>query len=93
MCFAARCATTRWWPQPQRPRRAGALSVPFTLIVGPNQTIQLRAVIFRPVRSPIAYIEYSIAGMLMPAHYMQAIQSCMKPISNGPLPAATGPYR
>lgn len=80
--------------QPQRPRRYGALGIPFTLIVRPNQTFQVRCVVFRPVPSPIAFIEYDIAGMLMPETWLNTMMECMKPLDNasgGPGSLGRGP--
>jgi len=80
--------------QPQRPRRYGPLGVPFTLIVRPGATFQVRCVVFRPVPSPIAFIEYDIAGMLMPELWLNTMMECMKPLSNasgGPGSLGGGP--
>lgn len=79
---------------PQRPTRYGALDVPFTLYVGPGQTFQVRCVVFNPVPSPIAFVEYDIAGMLMPELWVRSMQECMKPLSNasgGPGSLGGGP--
>jgi hypothetical protein len=77
---------------PQRPTRYGPLSVPFTLYVRSNQTVQIRCVIFQPIPSPIAFIEYDIAGMLMPEEYVDALNDCMKPLTNASLgPGSLGP--
>jgi hypothetical protein len=77
---------------PQRPTRYGPLSVPFTLYVRSNQTVQIRCVIFQPIPSPIAFIEYDIAGMLMPEEYVDSLTECMKPLTNASLgPGSLGP--
>jgi hypothetical protein len=80
--------------QPQRPTRYGPLSVPFTMYIRPGQTFQVRCVIFNPVPSPIAFIEYDIAGMLMPDTWVTTMTECMKPLSNashGPGSLGGGP--
>lgn len=64
---------------PQRPTRYGAESVPFTVYVRSGQTVRIRCVIFRPIPSPIAFIEYDIAGMLLPEQYVNALNRCMSP--------------
>lgn len=69
---------------PQRPTRYGPLSVPFTLVARSNQTVQVRCVIFRPVPAPIAFIEYDIAGMLVPTEWFDAMMECLKPVNNAP---------
>jgi len=68
--------------QPQRPTRFGPLSTPFTMYIRPGQTFQARCVIFRPVPSPIAFIEYDIAGMLIPDTWVRVMTECMKPLSH-----------
>ncbi len=79
---------------PQRPQRYGPLSVPFTLYVRSGQTVQVRCVIFRPIPSPIAFIEYDIAGLLLPDEWVSSMTECMKPLthaSGGPGSAGGGP--
>ena len=79
---------------PQRPTRYGAQSTPFTLYVRPGSTVQIRCVVFNPVPSPIAFIEYDIAGMLMPDLWVQSMTECMKPLTNasgGPGSLGGGP--
>jgi hypothetical protein len=68
---------------PQRPTRYGALSIPFTLFARSRQTVQIRCVIFRPVPSPIAFIEYDIAGILLPEKYMDEMLKQVKPCVGG----------
>jgi len=69
---------------PQRPTRYGALDVPFNLIARSSQTVQVRCVIFRPIPSPIAFIEYDIAGILVPDPWYEAMVDCSKPIHTFP---------
>jgi hypothetical protein len=79
---------------PQRPQRYGPLSAPFTLYVRSGQTVQIRCVIFNPIPSPIAFIEYDIAGFLMPEVWVNALTECMKPLTNasgGPGSLGPGP--
>lgn len=64
---------------PQRPTRYGPMSVPFTLFARSGQTVQVRCVIFRRIPSPIAFIEYDIAGMMMPEQTLDAMLGCMSP--------------
>jgi len=80
--------------QPQRPTRYGPLSIPWTLYVKQNQTVQVRCVIFRPIPSPIAFIEYGIAGLLLPELWVDSIKECTKPLtmaSGGPGSIGGGP--
>lgn len=79
---------------PQRPHRPGALSVPYTLYARSGSTVQIRCVIFNPIPSPIAFIEYDIAGMLVPDAYLNSLTECMKPLTNasgGPGSLGGGP--
>jgi len=79
---------------PQRPTRYGAGSVPFTLYARSNQTVQIRCVVFQPIPSPIAFIEYDIAGMLIPELWVDQMTECMKPLQNasgGPGSLGGGP--
>jgi hypothetical protein len=64
---------------PQRPTRYGALSIPFTLFAQGGQVVQVRCAIFRPIPSPIAFIEYDIAGILVPQKWMDAIIRAIEP--------------
>jgi hypothetical protein len=66
--------------QPQRPERYGALSIPFTLYARSQQTIQTRCVIFRPIPAPIAFIEYDIAGLLIPEYWLDQLLTAVKPV-------------
>ena len=79
---------------PQRPTRYGPQNAPFTLYVRPGQTVQIRCVIFNPIPSPIAFIEYDIAGFMMPDTYLRSLTECMKPLTNasgGPGSLGGGP--
>jgi hypothetical protein len=67
---------------PQRPHRYGALSIPFTLYARSGQTVQIRCVIFRPIPSPIAFIEYDIGGLLLPDEWVTSMTECMKPMTH-----------
>lgn len=69
---------------PQRPTRYGAQSVPFTLFARSGQTVQVRCVIFRPVPSPIAFVEYDVAGMLVPSQWLDQMLSCAAPTMQVP---------
>jgi hypothetical protein len=64
---------------PQRPTRWGPLSVPFTLMARSGSVVQCRCVIFHPVPSPIAFIEYDIAGMLVPAQWGDEMLRAARP--------------
>lgn len=64
---------------PQRPTRFGALSIPFTLFARSKQTVQVRCVVFRPIPSPIAFIEYDLAGILVPEQWTNNMIEAVKP--------------
>jgi hypothetical protein len=70
--------------QPQRPVRPGAPSIPYTIIVKPGQIVQLQIVVFRPLQSPIAFIEYDLAGLYMPIQWLNATLECLKPVADIP---------
>ncbi len=79
---------------PQRPTRPGALSIPYTLYIRPGQTFQVRCVVFNPVPSPIAFIEYDIAGTMIPDQWLTTMTECLKPLSHasgGPGSLGGGP--
>lgn len=67
---------------PQRPERYGALSIPFTIIARSRQTVQARCVIFRPIPTPIAFIEYDLAGVLVPETWIDNMAEATKPPMN-----------
>lgn len=65
---------------PQRPTRFGALSIPFTIFAKSKQTVQIRCVIFRPIPTPIAFVEYDMAGVLVPESWgLNMIESVTPP--------------
>jgi hypothetical protein len=79
---------------PQRPTRYGPLSVPFTLYARSGQTVQLRCIVFRQLTSPIAFIEFDMAGILMPELWLTSMIECSKPMdfaSGGPGSLSSGP--
>ncbi len=63
---------------PQRPTRPGAQNIPFMMLAKSGQTVQLRCVIFHPIPSPIAFIEYSMSGLLMSEQVVEAYLECSK---------------
>lgn len=63
--------------QPQRPQRYGALSIPFTIFARSKQTVQVRCVIFRPVPIPIPFIEYDMAGVLVPESWLVSLEKAI----------------
>jgi hypothetical protein len=69
---------------PQRPHRYGALSLPFSLAATGGQTVQIRCVVFRPLGSPIAFIEYDVAGIKMPQPWYTEMMKCAKPLFDPP---------
>jgi hypothetical protein len=64
---------------PQRPTRFGALNIPFTLYARSKQTVQIRCVIFRRLPAPVAFIEYDIAGVLVPEQWTNNMIEAVKP--------------
>jgi len=69
---------------PQRPERYGAQSIPFTLIARSGETVQVKCAIFRPVPSPIAFIEYDIAGIMLPEIWLDELLKQVSPCIEGP---------
>lgn len=79
---------------PQRPTRYGPQALPFSLYARSGQTVQVKAVVFRPMPMPIAFIEYDLAGLLLPSSWVRTMEECMKPLSNasgGPGSLGGGP--
>lgn len=64
--------------QPQREGRYGAKDIPFTLYAESGQTVAIRAVIWRPIPLPIAFLEYSIQGLLIPQNTLKEILNASK---------------
>lgn len=69
---------------PQRPQRYGALSLPFCLVATGGQSVLVRCVVFRPLGSPIAFIEYDVAGIKMPQPWYTEMMKCAKPLFDPP---------
>jgi len=69
---------------PQRPHRYGPLSLPFSLYAMGGQTVQVRCVVFRPLTSPIAFIEYDVAGIKVPQPRFTEMMKCAKPLFGPP---------
>lgn len=53
--------------QPQRPERFGPRELPLTLWVNEGSTFAVSASIFRRILFPIAFFEFDLAGLLVPA--------------------------
>jgi hypothetical protein len=70
--------------QPNRTHRPGSPSIPYTIYARPNQVVQVRLVVFRPIPSPIAFVEYSIQGIYVPNQTLNAILECVKTIADIP---------
>lgn len=70
---------------PQRPTRYGAPDpVPFTIYVNAAQTVQAKCLIFRPIPTPIAFVEMSLTGVLAPSTFVSNMQEAYKfPINKG----------
>jgi hypothetical protein len=69
---------------PQRAFRYGARNAPFTLFLNQNDTFTARAVFWRPVMSPLAFIEFDFAGFELPKNTALDILSCFNPIAAAP---------
>lgn len=69
--------------QPAEPRHYGSPSIPWTLIAGSNDVVQVRCVIFAPVPSPLAFIEYSLSGCLVPQAWLEELMDAVKPAGGG----------
>lgn len=64
---------------PQRPFRYGAPNAPFTLLLNQNDTFTARAVFWRPVMTPLAFIEFDFAGFEVPKNMAVKILGCFNP--------------
>jgi hypothetical protein len=70
--------------QPNRPRRPGSPSVPYCIYARSGQVVQARLVVFRPVPSPLACIEYSVQGITIPAQTLETTLQCVKSVADIP---------
>lgn len=70
--------------QPQRPQRPGSPGVPFMLLARSAQTVRVDCVVFHPIPSPIAFIEYAITGIFFPEKVLDAYLRCMSPKADIP---------
>ncbi len=64
---------------PQRPRRYGPMSIPWTLYAKSSETVQASCAIFRPLTTTLAFFEFNIAGILLPQGYADYIIKTIKP--------------
>lgn len=65
---------------PQRPTRYGAPDpIPFTIFVSAGQVVEARCSIFRPVPTPIAFVEFDLSGVLVPTNYMTDLSRAVSP--------------
>lgn len=64
---------------PVRSDVQGPRQGPFTMIVNEGDFVALRAVIFRPVRSPISFIEGRLAGFTLHTNASKALLERMRP--------------
>jgi len=70
--------------QPQRDGRYGARDIPFTLYADAGQTVAVKAIVWRPMPVPIAFLEYTIQGLLIPQNSLKEILNAWKyPQRNG----------
>ena len=64
---------------PVRPNVQGARKGPFTLVVGENNTVVLRGIVFRPVRTPIAFVEARFGGFTLHTNLSETLIERMRP--------------
>ena len=64
--------------QPQRTDHYGAPNVPFTLYADAGQLVSVRAIIWRPIAVPIAFIEYSVQGLLFAQNPLREVLNSVK---------------
>ncbi|HET6494210.1 MAG TPA: hypothetical protein VFH61_02460 [Thermoleophilia bacterium] len=62
---------------PQRHFRFGAASLPLTLVVSEKEKVSFKAVIFKPIQSPIAFFEMDMAGILAPLNMVRNLLDCI----------------
>lgn len=63
---------------PQRHFRYGPTSLPLTLMLSENDVAEFKAVIFKPIQSPVAFFEMDMAGLLMPLNKAKALLECIR---------------
>jgi len=68
---------------PQRHARQGAPSMPWTQIVPANETLMFSVQVFRKIPIPLAFIEVSFSGFLVPSNLLsdmlQGLKPCVSP--------------
>lgn len=64
---------------PVRPNVQGARGGPFTIIVNEGDSVALRCVVFRTVRTPIAFIEGRLAGFTLHTNASRTLMNRMRP--------------
>lgn len=65
---------------PSRPERMGPLAPdPFTIVVKENQSLVLTCVIYRAIRSPIAFIQADAKGYLVQTNASEALMNRVRP--------------
>ncbi len=64
---------------PQRTERYGARDLPLCLYVRESQVFEPFAIFWRPVLTPIAFIEFDFAGILMPRSTGEKLLDCLRP--------------
>jgi len=57
----------------------GPSGFPFTYQVDPNESVQIRVYIFRPVSVPLAFFQASISGYLVPTTRLQMLLRSVEP--------------
>lgn len=70
---------------PQRPTRYGGAGLdnptaPMTIIATENRVFSARFVVFRPIESPLAFIEFAFAGLLVSKNAIERYLECTKPV-------------
>jgi hypothetical protein len=64
---------------PVRPNVQGPRGGPFTMVISEGDYVALRCVVFRPVRTPIAFIEGRLAGFTLHTNVSRALIQRMRP--------------
>lgn len=65
--------------QPQRPQRYGALNTAFTIYARSGEPVQAEVNVFQPLTQPLAFVEYSLTGFLVPNLWMDDVLNVIRP--------------
>lgn len=67
---------------PQRPNRIGAPDLPLSLYLREGQTFEANCIVWRRVTTPVAFIEFDYAGILLGKNVIEELMKRLSPVSS-----------